>query len=436
MRRLRLAALLIAALIAVPLLVRAAGEGTNVYKELSFFGDVFQLVQADYVDPVDTNKLVAAALNGMLTSLDPHSGYLDPTSYSEMQVETKGEFGGLGMEVTMKDGLVQVVSPIDDTPASRAAMQAGDIIIAIDGSPVLGLSLSEAVEKLRGPKNSTVRLTIRRGAAAPFELTLTREVIKVHPAHWKLYGKIGYLRVSIFSELADSEVRQALDKMRSQAHDKLQGLVLDLRDDPGGLLDQAIAVSGDFLDRGQIVSTRGRHPQDNQQYNSHGDDLISGVPIVVLINGGTASASEIVAGALHDNHRAVLMGVRSFGKGTVQTIIPIPGHGAVRLTTARYYTPSGRSIQEVGIEPDIVVQVASAENANELKPIRERDLPRALKNPDAGSPDKTDKEASDAVARIPAAAHAPTTPASNVQLDRALDYLRGNVTGKTGTRTP
>jgi len=435
MRRFRLAALLIAALFAAPLLVRAASESSNVYKQLSFFGDVFQLVQADYVDTVDPDKLIAAALNGMLTSLDPHSGYLDPASYGEMQVETKGEFGGLGMEVTMKDGLVQVVSPIDDTPASRAAMQPGDLITAIDGAPVLGLTLSEAVAKLRGPRNSSVRLTVRRDGGAPFDLTLTREVIKVHPAHWKLYGKIGYLRVAIFSELADSEVRQALDKLRKEAHGSIEGLVLDLRDDPGGLLDQAIAVSGDFLDGGQIVSTRGRHSQDNQTYDSHGDDLIPGVPIVVLINSGTASASEIVAGALHDNHRAIVMGVRSFGKGTVQTIIPISGHGAVRLTTARYYTPSGRSIQEVGIAPDIVVEAAKAEGDNEAQAIREQDLPRALKNPEGIAPEKTEKGTAHGVGKTAAARPSAATE-PDIQLERALDYLRGNAPMKEGGRAP
>ena len=431
MRRIRLAALLAVALFAAPLLVRAANEGANAYKELGLFGDVLQLVQSDYVEPVDTDKLIAAALNGMLTSLDPHSSYLDPKSYQEMQVETKGEFGGLGMEVTLKDGLVQVVSPIDDTPASRAGLQAGDLIIAIDGKSVMGLTLSEAVERLRGPRNSSVKLTIRRGGAEPYEVTLTREVIKVHPAHAQLYGNIGYLRIAIFSERADKEVRTALDSLRHQAGGRLQGLVLDLRDDPGGLLEQSIAVAGDFLDSGQIVSTRGRRAQDDQQFKAQGEDLTKGVPMVVLINGGTASASEIVAGALRDNHRAVVMGVRSFGKGTVQTIIPIPGHGAVRLTTARYYTPSGHSIQDVGIEPDIVVHVGKADAAKEAKRVREHDLPRALKNPD-GAPARIDKEPSESGTVM--AESASSSSAGDVQLERALDYLRGTSTPKGGAR--
>ena len=431
MRRIRLAALLAVALLAAPLLVRAANEGANAYKELGLFGDVLELVQSNYVEPVDTDKLIAAALNGMLTSLDPHSSYLDPKSYQEMQVETKGEFGGLGMEVTLKDGLVQVVSPIDDTPASRAGLQAGDLITAIDGKSVMGLTLSEAVDKLRGPRNSSVKLTIHRGSAEPFDLTLTREVIKMHPAHAQLYGKIGYLRIAIFSERADKEARAALDSLRHQAGGPLQGLVLDLRDDPGGLLEQSVAVAGDFLDSGQIVSTRGRRAQDDQQFKAEGEDLTKGVPMVVLINGGTASAAEIVAGALRDNHRGVVMGVRSFGKGTVQTIIPIPGHGAVRLTTARYYTPSGHSIQDVGIEPDIVVHAGKAEAAKEARRLRESDLPRALKNPD-GAPAKIDKEPGESG---PATAQATSSSSGgDVQLERALDYLRGAAASKGGAR--
>ncbi len=431
MRRIWFTAALLAGLLAVPFLVRAGDDSDRIYKSLSFFGDAVQIIRENYVEPVDVDKLIGAALNGMLTSLDPHSSYMDPAAYREMQVETKGEFGGLGMEVTMKEGLLEIVSPIDDTPATDAGLKAGDIIMRIDGEVVMGLSLSQAVDKLRGPEHSSVKLSIRRGTQPAYDVTLIRRVIKVKPVHAKLYGKIGYIRISIFSELTQDGVEQSLDKLRHEAGGRLKGLVLDLRDDPGGLLDQAVAVGSDFLGGGEIVSTRGRRSQDDQQFYAHGGDLAKGVPIVVLINGGTASASEIVAGALRDNRRAVVMGVRSFGKGTVQTIIPIEGRGAIRLTTARYYTPSGKSIQDVGIEPDIVVPAGKQEAA--ANQIRESDLPGALKNPDGTAIPKVDHAAAATREPPPAAPGTAAAAGGDYQLDRALEYLRGPSVQKGGT---
>ncbi|MFI4986223.1 MAG: S41 family peptidase [Alphaproteobacteria bacterium] len=433
MKRIWFTAALIGALLAVPLLVRAGNESAVTYKALSFFGDAYQLIRDNYVEPVNDEKLVAGALNGMLSSLDPHSSYMDPETYREMQVETKGEFGGLGMEVSLKDGLIEIVSPIDDTPASQAGLKAGDVILRIDGEAVLGLNLSQAVEKLRGPENSTVKLTIRRGSQAPFEVRLTRKVIKAKPIHDQLYGKIGYIRIALFSEQTQKGVELALERLQRQAGGRLQGLLLDLRDDPGGLLDQAVVVGGDFLSSGEIVSTRGRRAQDDQRYYAHGGDLAKGVPMVVLINGGTASASEIVAGALRDNHRAVVMGTRSFGKGTVQTIIPIEGRGAIRLTTARYYTPSGKSIQDVGIEPDVVVHASKADEAKEAQQLRESDLPRALKNPDAPPPAAAERSA--VSPGKTAETGAPAAAGEDYQLAQALDYLRGQAAQKRG-KTP
>jgi carboxyl-terminal processing protease len=422
MRRLWLTMFVVAALGSAPLLVRAGDTNNNTYTDLDLFGAALQLIHQNYVTPVSDDKLIAAAINGMLSSLDPHSNYLDPESYKNMQIETKGEFGGLGMEVTMKNGLIEVVSPIDGTPAARGGLKAGDLITAIDGTPILGLSLPQAVDKLRGPVHSNVKLTIRRDAKPPFSVTLAREVIKVHPVHTHLYGRIGYLRISVFSEQADAEVRQGIAKLRREAGGKLAGLVLDLRNDPGGLLDQAVAVGGDFLAHGEVVSTRGRRPEDDRQFYAHGGDVTKGLPMAVLINGGTASASEIVAGALHDHHRAVILGTRSFGKGTVQTIIPISGHGALRLTTARYYTPSGRSIQEVGIEPDIVVRPAKLEYAQAAPLLREKDLPHALKNPDGSVSTGADEPAKGGSAK--AVGDAPD-PGNDYQLQRALDLLEG-----------
>src|SRR5579864_6585687 len=346
--------------------VGAASPNTSdSYKQLDLFGDVFELVRANYVDEVTDETLVEGAINGMLTSLDPHSNYLNSKNFNDMKVQTRGEFGGLGIEVSMENGLVKVVSPIDDTPAAHAGLKPGDLITHLDGTPVQGLTLPEAVDRMRGPVNSETNLTIRREGKEPFDVKLTRAIIKIQSVRSHIEGKnIGYVRITSFNEQTDVGLANAMKSLKQQADNKLIGVILDLRNNPGGLLDQAVAVSDAFLDKGEIVSTRGRRADDAQRYNTRpGVKPASGLPVAVLINGGSASASEIVAGALQDHHRAILMGTRSFVKGSVQTIIPLPGQGAIRLTTARYYTPSGRSIQAKGIEPDIIVEAAKIEHA-------------------------------------------------------------------------
>jgi carboxyl-terminal processing protease len=367
MRKLGLIAALAAALFILPLRQDVGAAATTntaeTYKELNLFGDVFDKVRSDYVDEVSDDSLIEGAINGMLTSLDAHSNYLNAKNFNDMKVQTRGEFGGLGIEVSMENGLIKVVSPIDDTPAARAGLKPGDLITALDGSPVQGMTLPEAVEKMRGPVNSEVTLRIRRSGKDPFDVKLTRATIKIQSVRSHMEGdSIGYLRITSFTEQTDVGLNNAMKNLKQQAGNKLTGVVLDLRNNPGGLLDQAVAVSDAFIDKGEIVSTRGRRADDAQRYNAHPGDITGGLPMVVLINGGSASASEIVAGALQDHHRAILLGTRSFGKGSVQTIIPLPGHGAMRLTTARYYTPSGRSIQARGIDPDIVVEAAKIEH--------------------------------------------------------------------------
>jgi carboxyl-terminal processing protease len=332
---------------------------SDTYRELNLFGDVFERVRADYVERPDDSKLVESAINGMLAGLDPHSSYMDPKSFRDMQVQTRGEFGGLGIEVTMEDGLVKVVAPIDETPAAKAGVMANDIITHLDNEAVQGLTLNQAVDKMRGPVNTKIKLTImRKGADKPVEVTIVRDIIRVKSVRWRPQGSdIGYIRVTQFNEQTTDGLKQAINDLNSQlGADKIKGYVLDLRNNPGGLLDQAISVSDTFLEKGEIVSTRGRNPGETQRFNARPGDLIKGKPLIVLINGGSASASEIVAGALQDHKRATLIGTRSFGKGSVQTIIPLgAGNGALRLTTARYYTPAGRSIQAKGISPDIEV---------------------------------------------------------------------------------
>jgi carboxyl-terminal processing protease len=324
---------------------------------LKVFGDVFERVRSEYVDPVSDKEILENAINGMLTGLDPHSSYMNAKAFKDMQVQTKGEFGGLGLEVTEDKGLIKVVSPIDDTPAFRAGIKAGDIITALDGKTVLGLSLNDAVDRMRGAPNSRITLTVKReGTDNPLEIPVVREIIKINVVKARMEPDgIGYVRLSQFTEKADSGIRDAVKDLRNKAGGPLHALILDLRNDPGGLLDQAISVSSSFIEQGEIVSTRARHPDDSQRWDARGSDILDGAPLVVLINGGSASASEIVAGALQDHRRAVLLGTRSFGKGSVQTVIPLPGGGAMRLTTARYYTPSGRSIQATGIVPDVKV---------------------------------------------------------------------------------
>jgi carboxyl-terminal processing protease len=337
----------------------AKAAAADTYRQLNLFGDVFERVRADYVEKPDDSKLIEQAINGMLNGLDPHSSYMDPKNFRDMQVQTKGEFGGLGIEVTMEDGLVKVVTPIDETPAAKAGVMANDIITQLDGEQVQGLTLNQAVEKMRGPVNTKIKLTImRKGQDKPIEVSITRDVIRVRSVRMRTEGDdIGYIRITQFNEQTSDGLRKAISDITAQIqNDKLKGYVLDLRNNPGGLLDQAISVSDAFLERGEIVSTRGRNAEETQRYSARAGDLTKNKPIIVLINGGSASASEIVAGALQDHKRATILGTRSFGKGSVQTIIPLGNNnGALRLTTARYYTPSGKSIQAKGIVPDIEV---------------------------------------------------------------------------------
>jgi len=332
---------------------------SDTYRQLNLFGDVFERVRADYVEKPDDGKLIESAVNGMLAGLDPHSSYMDPKSFKDMQVQTKGEFGGLGIEVTMEDGLVKVVAPIDETPAAKAGVMANDIISHLDDEPVQGLTLNQAVEKMRGPVNTKIRLKImRKGAEKPIEVTIVRDVIRVRSVRSRVEGgDVAYIRLTQFNEQTTDGLKKALSDTAAQiGADKLKGYIVDMRNNPGGLLDQAISVSDAFLEKGEIVSTRGRNAEETQRFSARAGDLTKGKPVIVLINGGSASASEIVAGALQDHKRAAIIGTRSFGKGSVQTIIPLgAGNGALRLTTARYYTPSGTSIQAKGIKPDIEV---------------------------------------------------------------------------------
>jgi carboxyl-terminal processing protease len=354
----------------------------DTYRLLTLFGDVFERIRAEYVDPVGDKDLVENAINGMLTGLDPHSSYMNAKAFRDMQVQTKGEFGGLGIEVTQENGFIKVISPIDDTPAARAGIKAGDIITAIDGKTVQGISLNDAVDKMRGAPNSKLTLTIKReGIDKPIEQALLREIIHIQVIKSRMEpDNIGYVRLTQFTEQADSGLKAAVKTLRQQAPGgKLTALILDLRNNPGGLLDQAVAVSSDFVDQGEIVATRARHAEDSQRWDAKGDDVIPNTPLVVLINNGSASSSEIVSGALQDHHRAVLLGTRSFGKGSVQTVIPLPGNGAMRLTTARYYTPSGRSIQGLGIAPDVTVAETREEQPH-FGPEREADLNGIIKN--------------------------------------------------------
>jgi carboxyl-terminal processing protease len=331
----------------------------DAYRQLNLFGDVFERVRADYVEKPDDNKLIESAINGMVSGLDPHSSYMDPKSFRDMQVETMGEFGGLGIEVTMEDGLIKVVAPIDETPAAKAGILANDLITQLDGEQVQGMTLNQAIEKMRGAVNTKIKLTImRKGQDKPIEVSLTREVIRVRSVRSQVEGDdIGYIRMTQFTEQTTDGLKKAITDITAKvSNDKLKGYILDLRNNPGGLLDQAISVSSAFIQRGEIVSTRGRNPEETQRITAQGGDLTKGKPLIVLINGGSASASEIVAGALQDQKRATILGTRSFGKGSVQTIIPLDSeNGALRLTTARYFTPSGRSIQAKGIVPDIEV---------------------------------------------------------------------------------
>ncbi len=400
---------------------QANAAAADTYRELNLFGDVFERVRSDYVETPDDTKLIESAINGMLTSLDPHSSYLSPKNFKDMQVQTSGKFGGLGIEVTMEDGLIKVVSPIDNTPAARAGILANDLIISLDGEDVDGMTLNDAVEKMRGPVNTPIVLTIKRdNVDKPFDVKLVREEITVDSVRSHREGDIGYIRISSFNEQTFDGLKTAIDSLDGAIGiDKEKGLVIDLRNNPGGLLDQAIAVSDAFLDHGEIVSTRGRHADETQRYNAHAGDLADGKPVIILVNGGSASASEIVAGALQDHRRATILGTRSFGKGSVQTIIPLGVNGALRLTTARYYTPSGRSIQAKGIDPDIeVVQELPPDLADQanVEPRGEASLKGHLQG-EGTPPGKQEQSGS--------LAYVPANPDEDKQLHYALDLLNG-----------
>ncbi|WP_375457602.1 S41 family peptidase [uncultured Enterovirga sp.] len=401
----------------------AVAASAETYRQLSLFGDVFEKVRTDYVEKPDEGKLIEAAVNGMLASLDPHSSYMDRKSFRDMQVQTSGQFGGLGIEVTMEEGLIKVVTPIDETPAAKAGIMANDVIVQIEDDQVQGLTLNQAVDKMRGPVNTPVRLKIQRAGREAFEVTLTRDVIRIRPVRSRVEGDVGFLRVTQFNEQTFEGLRTQVDKLTTDiGADKLKGFVIDLRNNPGGLLDQAIMVSDAFLDRGEIVSTRGRNSEENQRFNAKSGDLTKGKPLVVLINGGSASASEIVAGALQDHKRALVMGTRSFGKGSVQTVIPLGPNGAVRLTTARYYTPAGRSIQAKGIDPDQEVL---------------QDIPDELKGKD-----ETKGEAGlrghlkNGEEKGGSSAYVPPDPTKDKQLIAALEHLRGTRKGAANTTPP
>ena len=389
----------------------------ETYKQLNLFGDVFQRVQEQYVEEVTEKKLIEAAISGMLQSLDPHSSYLSPESYKDMQVKTKGKFGGLGIEITMEDGVVKVVSPIDDTPAANAGMKSGDLIIGINGESIRGLSINEAVSQLRGPVGSKVMITVIRNKEDPFEIEIIRDVIKIRSVRHNIIKNIAYVRLTTFSDTTTSGLEKSVDEIKKELGKKFQGLILDLRNNPGGLLNQSISVTDAFLNQGEIVSTQGRKNDDTSRIFAKQGDIIKGKPIIVLINSGSASASEIVAGALKDHSRAIIVGTRSFGKGSVQSIIPLAGNGAMRLTTARYYTPSGVSIQAKGIEPDIIVEAGITElNKQTSENRREENLRGAL--------DKKEKDARKDIANKPE-----LTPVEKLlqdnQISRAVDLIRG-----------
>ena len=418
-RLLVLAAMILGAFSALfliaPLTTKAQSNNEETYRQLTLFGDVFQRVREDYVEEVSDQDLVEAAINGMLTSLDPHSAYLPDDNFQKMQVQTRGKFGGLGIEVTMENGFVKVVSPIDDTPADKAGILPEDLIISVDGESIVGLTLNDAVEKLRGPIGSNVKISVQRAQDEPFDVNIIRDEIKIRSVRSRLYETIGYIRITTFSEQTSPGLQKAMDDLQAETAEGLTGLVLDLRNNPGGLLSEAIRVSDAFLEKGEIVSTRGRGENDIQHAYARPGDISDGLPLVVLINSGSASASEIVAGALKDHRRAVVMGTRSFGKGSVQTITPMPGHGAMRLTTALYFTPSGVSIQAKGISPDIEVALARIEKL-EGGLVREEDLRGALDNQEGGAEPTTDNTAS----------AEPKDPIEiDYQLARAVDLLRG-----------
>jgi len=420
---------LIATQLTGPLMAQERAQSSDVYEQLDLFGNVFERIRSQYVEDVDTSDLIAAAINGMLTSLDPHSSYLPPEDFDDMRTQTRGSFGGLGIEVTQEEGFIKVVTPMDDTPADLAGVEPGDLITHVDGEPLLGLTLAEAVEMMRGPVGSEIIVTIlREGVAEPFDLSIIRDTIRLQAVRVRTEGDTVILRLTTFNEQTYPNLRDGLADAVEElgGMDALGGVVLDLRNNPGGLLTQAVSVSDAFLEQGEIVSTRGRAEGEGDRFNAQAGDLIDGKPLVVLINGGSASASEIVAGALQDHRRAIIVGTRSFGKGSVQTVMPLRGDGAIRLTTSRYYTPSGRSIQSLGVSPDIVVEQplrAPIEEAEETtRPQRsEADLRGSLSNGDNLSEEEQrqmeeEREQAEEVARL---------REEDYQLAYALDILRG-----------
>lgn len=430
-----LAGALLSTQLAGPLLAQEQGGERSVYEQLDLFGDIFERIRAQYVEEVDEGDLIEAAINGMLTSLDPHSSFLSPDDASDMRVQTRGEFGGLGIEVTQENGFVKVVSPIDDTPADKAGIESGDFITHVDGDPILGMTLDEAVDLMRGPVGSEIIVTIvREGDTDPFDVTIVRDTIKLTAVRTRTEGNAVILRVTTFNDQTYDNLESGLAESVAELGgiDNVSGFVLDLRNNPGGLLTQAIRVSDAFLDAGEIVSTRGRELADSDRYNATEGDLAEGLPIVVLINGGSASASEIVAGALQDHNRAIVVGTKSFGKGSVQTVMPLRGDGAMRLTTARYYTPSGRSIQALGVAPDIIVEqprrdpeaeaaAAAEEEAGTTRPSRsEADLRGSLSNKDVSDDELRQLEEEEARAEATAALRE-----QDYQLAYAIDILSG-----------
>ncbi|MDG3041562.1 S41 family peptidase [Roseicyclus marinus] len=422
--------------VAGPLIAQEDRANSSVYEQLDLFGDIFERIRANYVEEVDEAALIEAAINGMLTSLDPHSSYLPPSDFDDMQVQTRGEFGGLGIEVTQEDGFVRVITPMDDTPAMAAGVEAGDFITHVDGEALLGLTLEQAVDMMRGPVGSEIVITVvREGVDQPFDITIVRDRIRLTAVRYRLEGNTAVLRISTFNDQTFPNLQDGLAEMIEEVGGlgNLNGVVLDLRNNPGGLLNQAIRVSDAFLDQGEIVSTRGRDPADGERYNATPGDLIEGLPLVVLVNGGSASASEIVAGALQDHRRAVVVGTNTFGKGSVQSIMPLAGDGAMRLTTSLYYTPSGRSIQALGIAPDILVEqrdpVEVDEEAEEGQTRRnEASLRGAIQNSTLTEDERRQLEEEQAIAEATA-----TLRNEDYQLAYAIDILTGlNALGPRG----
>ena len=416
-----------------------AEKNEELYKQLTLFGDVLEEIRRNYVDVPDDKKLIEAALTGMLTSLDPHSSYLPPESFEHMKVQTRGEFGGLGIEVTMEKGLVKVIAPVDGTPAQRAGVLAGDLITQLDGKPVLGLTLAEAVDIMRGARGTDILLTILRpDHEEPLEIKITRDIIKVRAVRTRIEGaakNIAYIRLTTFNVQTTKDLKKAFNELPSQiGHNRLAGYIIDLRNNPGGLLNEAVSVSDTMLNEGEIVSTRGRADKDSVRFSARRGDMARGAPIIVMINGGSASASEIVAGALQDHHRAIIVGTQSFGKGTVQSILPLPNSGAVRMTTALYFTPSGRSIQALGITPDIIAEQELPDNLKKLRGRREADLRGSLKGENIdGQSNQNDAAPPE---EKPSFAFVPPKTEDDVQLQRAIELLDKLDSQKAGRQKP